>query len=152
QVHQHRGPPALPAGAGSADAEVQQQQGRTMTVQELAYWMITKSSNFATNLLVDVVGVPVIQEALAELRIEGVRVLRGVEDHAAFEAGLNNEVTAAGLLKLLRLIAEERAFSPALSRQMLEILLDQQYKGGIPAGLPKDAKVAHKTGNISTVD
>jgi beta-lactamase class A len=35
---------------------------------------------------------------------------------------------------------------------MLEILLDQQYKRGIPAGLPKDARVAHKTGNISTVD
>jgi beta-lactamase class A len=137
---------------GNADAEVQAHQGRTMTVHELAYWMITKSSNFATNLLVDVVGVPVIQAALRDLGIEGVRVLRGVEDHAAFEAGLNNEVTAGGLLKLLRLIAEERAFSPELSRQMLEILLDQQYKRGIPAGLPKDARVAHKTGNISTVD
>jgi beta-lactamase class A len=137
---------------GGADAEVQQHQGRTMTVHELARWMIIKSSNFATNLLVDVVGVPVIQAALRELGIEGVRVLRGVEDHAAFEAGLNNEVTAAGLLKLLRLIAEERAFSPELSGQMLQILLGQQYKRGIPAGLPKDARVAHKTGNISTVD
>lgn len=137
---------------GGADSEVQAQQGRTMSVQELAYWMITKSSNFATNLLVDVVGVPVIQAAVRDLGIEGVRVLRGVEDQAAFEAGLNNEVTAAGLLKMLRLIAEERAFSPELSRQMLEILLDQQYKRGIPAGLPEGARVAHKTGNISTVD
>jgi beta-lactamase class A len=137
---------------GGADAEVQAQQGRTMTVQELAYWMITRSSNFATNLLVDVVGVPVIQAAVRDLGIEGVRVLRGVEDQAAFDAGLNNEVTASGLLKLLRLIAEERAFSPELSRQMLEIMLDQQYKRGIPAGLPEGARVAHKTGNISTVD
>jgi beta-lactamase class A len=135
-----------------ADSEVQSRQGRTMTVRELAYWMITKSSNFATNLLVDVVGVPVIQAALRDLGLDGIRVLRGVEDHAAFEAGLNNEVTAAGLLRMLRLIAEERAFSPELSREMLAILLDQQYKRGIPAGLPKDARVAHKTGNISTVD
>jgi beta-lactamase class A len=137
---------------GGADAEVQARLGRTLPVRELAYWMITRSSNFATNLLVDVVGVPLIQAALRELGIDGVRVLRGVEDHAAFEAGLNNEVTASGLLRTLRLIAEERAFSPGLSRQMLEILLDQQYKRGIPAGLPKDARVAHKTGNISTVD
>lgn len=137
---------------GSADAEVQARQGRTLPVSELAYWMITRSSNFATNLLVDVVGVPVIQAALRELGIDGVRVLRGVEDQAAFEAGLNNEVTASGLLRTLRLIAEERAFSPELSRAMLEILLDQQYKRGIPAGLPRDARVAHKTGNISTVD
>jgi beta-lactamase class A len=34
---------------------------------------------------------------------------------------------------------------------MLEILLDQRFKGGIPAGLPEAARVAHKTGNISTV-
>ena len=30
-------------------------------------------------------------------------------------------------------------------------MLDQQYRSGIPAGLPKAARVAHKTGNISTV-
>jgi len=137
---------------GGADAEVQVHQGRTLSVRELCYWMITKSSNFATNLLVDVVGVPAIHAALQELHLEGITVLRGVEDHAAFEAGLNNQVTAAGLLKLLRLIAEERAFTPELSGQMRDILLDQQYKSGIPAGLPKDARVAHKTGNITTVD
>ncbi len=34
---------------------------------------------------------------------------------------------------------------------MLEILLDQQYRSGITAGLPKAVRVAHKTGNISTV-
>jgi len=98
------------------------------------------------------VGVPAVHAALGELGLRGLTVLRGVEDHAAFEAGLNNEVTANGLLALLRLIAEERAFSPELSAQMRDILLDQQYKRGIPAGLPKAVRVAHKTGNISTVD
>ena len=137
---------------GAADAEVAVLQGRVMSVGDLCYWMITKSSNFATNLLVDVVGVPAVRAALDELGLRGVTVLRGVEDHAAFEAGLNNQVTANGLLALLRLIAEERAFSPALSARMRDILLDQQYKRGIPAGLPKDVRVAHKTGNISTVD
>ena len=34
---------------------------------------------------------------------------------------------------------------------MLEILLDQRFKSGIPAGLPRAARVAHKTGNIGTV-
>ena len=37
------------------------------------------------------------------------------------------------------------------SSQMLEILHDQQFKSGIPAGLPQEARVAHKSGNISTV-
>lgn len=134
-----------------ADPDVYGHLGKTLTVRELAYWMITKSSNLATNLLVDVIGIPTIQQALDELEIDGVRVLRGVEDARAFEAGLNNEVTANGLLKMLRLIADGKAYSQNACDLMLEIMLDQQYRGGIPAGLPKAARVAHKTGNISTV-
>ena len=134
-----------------ADPDVYGHLGKTLTVRELAYWMITKSSNLATNLLVDVVTIETIQKALDELEIDGVRVLRGVEDQAAFDAGLNNEVTANGLQKMLRVIADGKAFSPEASGEMLKILLDQQHRTGIPAGLPKAARVAHKTGNISTV-
>jgi beta-lactamase class A len=134
-----------------ADPNVYGKLGKTMTVRELAYWMITLSSNLATNLLVDVVGITTIQQALDELDIDGLRVLRGVEDQRAFEVGLNNEVTANGLAKLLRLIAEGRAYSQKACDEMLEIMHDQQFRGGIPAGLPKEARVAHKTGNISTV-
>jgi len=134
-----------------ADPDVYGHLGRTLSVRELAYWMITKSSNLATNLLVEIVGVPTIQHALDELEIDGVRILRGVEDQAAFEAGLNNEVTANGLLKLLRLVADGKAYSKKSSDEMLNIMLEQQYRSGIPAGLPKAARVAHKTGNISTV-
>ncbi len=134
-----------------ADPDVYGHLGKTLTIRELAYWMITKSSNLATNLLVDVVGIPTIQQALDEMEIDGINVLRGVEDQAAFEAGLNNEVTANGLLKLLRLVADGKAYSQNACDEMLKILLDQQYRSGIPAGLPKAARVAHKTGNISTV-
>ena len=134
-----------------ADPDVYGHLGKTLSVRELAYWMITKSSNLATNLLVDVVGIATIQQALDELEIDGIKVLRGVEDQAAFNAGLNNEVTANGLAKLLRLIADGKAYSKHACDEMLKIMLDQQYKSGIPAGLPKAARVAHKTGNISTV-
>ena len=134
-----------------ADPNVYGHLGKTLSVRELAYWMITLSSNLATNLLVEVIGVQAIQFALDELDVDGIKVLRGVEDSRAFDAGLNNEVTANGLLKLLRLIAEGRAYSQAACDEMLKILLDQQYRSGIPAGLPKAARVAHKTGNISTV-
>ncbi len=136
---------------GDADPDVYGHLGKTLTVRELAYWMITKSSNLATNLLVDVVGIGNIQHVLDELSIDGVRILRGVEDQAAFDAGLNNEVTAHGLLKMLRVIADGKAYSEEASHEMLTIMLDQQMRSGIPAGLPKAARVAHKTGNISTV-
>ena len=134
-----------------ADPDLYRNMGRTMTVQQLAHAMITTSSNFATNLLVDVVGVSTIQTALAELGIDGGKVLRGVEDQAAFDAGINNEVTAAGLLKLLRVLAEGKAYGPQASTEMLQIMHEQRFRGGIPAGLPQAARVAHKTGNIATV-
>ena len=134
-----------------ADPDVYGHLGKTLPVRELAYWMITKSSNLATNLLVDIVGIHSVQASLDELEIDGVRVLRGVEDTRAFEAGLNNEVTANGLLKLLQMIAESKAYSQESCDEMLSIMLDQQYRSGIPAGLPQAARVAHKTGNISTV-
>lgn len=134
-----------------ASPEVVARLGRTMSVEELAYQMITTSSNLATNLLIDVVTMGVIQKALEELRVEGIEVLRGVDDQKAFAAGKNNMVTADGLLKLLRLMSDGRVYSPEITGQLLEILLDQRHRSGIPAGLPGGAAVAHKTGNISTV-
>src|SRR5881396_4085363 len=46
-----------------ADPDVYGHLGRTLTVHQLAYWMITKSSNLATNLLVDIVGIGTLQQA-----------------------------------------------------------------------------------------
>ena len=136
---------------GPMDAEVEKHLGRTMTIEALAYEMITKSSNLATNLLIDVVGVETIKKCLEELRIDGIVMVRGVQDEVAFQAGINNLVTANGVLRLLRMIADGRAYSPQVCAQMLEIMLDTRAKSGIPAGVPGDASVAHKTGNISTV-
>ena len=134
-----------------ASPEVAGRLGKTMSVKDLAYQMITTSSNLATNLLIDLVTIGVIQKALDELRVQGIEVLRGVDDEKAFAAGKNNMVTAHGLLRLLRLISDGRVYSPEISAELLEILLDQRHKSGIPAGLPGGAHVAHKTGNISTV-
>jgi beta-lactamase class A len=134
-----------------ADSEVQAAIGKTMRISELAHHMIVRSSNLATNLLLDLLGLGLVQAVLDEYSLSGIDLRRGVEDELAFQRGINNRVTAEGLVQLLRLIAEERAFSPALSRGMLEILHDQEFRSGIPAGLPADARVAHKTGEISTI-
>jgi len=132
--------------------EVHQGIGKTMQLRELARHMIATSSNLATNVLIELVGVEAIQQALHDLGLDlGIDFVRGVEDMLAWEQQINNRVTARGLLGALRMIAEERAISPAASRQMLDILHGQAFKLGIPAGLPSEARVAHKTGDTSTV-
>lgn len=134
-----------------ADSEVQGAVGRTMRVGELARNMIIRSSNLATNLLLDLHGIGFLQRVLEEHQLSGIDLRRGVEDELAFEHGINNRVTADGLVHLLRVIADERAFSPELSRQMLNVLHEQEFRSGIPAGLPAHARVANKTGEISTI-
>jgi beta-lactamase class A len=134
-----------------ADSDVQSAIGKTMRISELARHMIIRSSNLATNLLLDLLGIGYLQHVLEEYGLSGIDLRRGVEDELAFAHGINNRVTADGLVQLLRVIAEERAFSPELSRAMLEILHDQEFRSGIPAGLPANARVAHKTGEISTI-
>lgn len=126
--------------------------GKMMRVDELAYHMITTSSNLATNLLLGVIGPESVNKTLRELDVEdGIELRRGVEDELAFEHQINNRVTADGLLRVLVMLAEGKAFSPALSRRMMDILHGQEFNQGIPALLPKGARVAHKTGEISTI-
>jgi beta-lactamase class A len=135
-----------------ANSAVHNAIGKMMRVDELAYHMITTSSNLATNLLLGVMGSDAVNRTLKELDVDdGIDLKRGVEDELAFEKGINNMVTADGLLRILVLLSEGKAFSPALSRRMMDILHGQEFNQGIPARLPKGARVAHKTGEISTV-
>ena len=120
-------------------------------IRDLAEHMIVTSSNLATNLLVDIVGLERIQATLERLHLRGIDLRRGVEDEAAWEAGINNRITAEGLAFALRLIEERRAISEHASDLMLDILHKQRFRSGIPAGLPDEARVANKTGEMSTV-
>jgi beta-lactamase class A len=133
-----------------ANAEVHAALGKMMTVRELAEHMIVTSSNLATNLLLDVVGVDSVRRTLSRLGLNGIELHRGVEDEAAWEQGLNNRITAEGLCSALRAIEERRAISDHASEAMLDILHQQKFRSGIPAGLPDDARVANKTGEMST--
>ena len=135
-----------------ANSSVHAAIGKMLRVEELAHHMIATSSNLATNLLLDIVGLESVQKALKDLGVdEGIDIKRGVEDELAFEKGIYSSVTADGLLKILLLLAEGRAFSPALSRKMMDILHGQEFNRGIPSRLPKGTRVAHKTGEISTM-
>ncbi|EDY21639.1 beta-lactamase [Chthoniobacter flavus Ellin428] len=133
-----------------ADSAVHRRVGRSMKLIELAEPMITRSSNLATNLLLEFLTPDYIQSTLTAAKVDGVRVLRGVEDSVAFDRGLNNTVTPSGLVALFRLLRENRLLPESARNRMLAILLAQEFNSMIPALLPDSAQVAHKTGEIST--
>jgi beta-lactamase class A len=126
--------------------------GQTETIRELMRLMITVSSNFAANMLIERVGPERVMDLMRSIGANKIRVLRGVEDGKAFEKGLNNTATARDLMIILRLIAERKAVSPKASDEMINIMLDQKFNDGIPAGLPKDIRVSHKTGSITKIN
>jgi beta-lactamase class A len=134
-----------------SDREVYAAVGRTMTLRQLCDLMITVSSNFATNLLIEKLGVENIRSTVKRLGADGMQVLRGVEDDKAFQKGLNNSTTARGLMILLDKLANGRAVDPASDAKMVEILKRQKFNQGIPAGVPPGIAVAHKTGNITRI-
>ena len=135
------------------DPDLYKSIGRTATLQELAETMIVRSSNLATNLLIDHLEVAFVAESLAAAGLEALRCVRGVEDEAAFARGLNNLVTADGLLEFFRRVHETRALTAEGREKMFDILFQQRFNAMLPAGVPESAKarVAHKTGEISTV-
>lgn len=134
-----------------SDAEVYRRAGRTMSLRELCEAMITVSSNLATNLLLEKLGVENIRRTVRRLGANGLEVRRGVQDLKAFDAGMNNTTTARALLILLEKIAKGKAVSREASAEMVEILERQKFRDDIPAGLPPGLRVAHKTGTITRI-
>ncbi|HWZ62926.1 MAG TPA: serine hydrolase [Steroidobacteraceae bacterium] len=125
--------------------------GGTRTLAQLSELMITVSSNLATNLLIERLGIDNIRAGVRALGADGMQVVRGVEDSKAFAKGLNNTTTAQALLTLMEAIARGAAVDAEASHQMQAILERQTFNDAIPAGLPPGTRVAHKTGEITRV-
>jgi beta-lactamase class A len=133
------------------DSSLHRKIGHAVPIEDLARAMIVRSSNLATNLLFDFLGKDYVRKVVAQTGVEGVEFVRGVEDESAFDQGLNNEVTADGLLKLFRVLIDGELLSARSCEHALEILHAQEFNDMIPARLPETARVAHKTGEISSV-
>ncbi|MBI2428708.1 MAG: serine hydrolase [Ignavibacteriales bacterium] len=125
--------------------------GKKETIRNLVFKMITVSSNLATNILIGKVGPDNVMKTMKEMDLKDIQVLRGVEDGKAFEAGKNNPTTAYDLSVIYEYIARNKSVSSSASEEMIDILRAQKFKNMIPAQLPADVKVAHKTGSITNV-
>jgi beta-lactamase class A len=134
-----------------SDSAMYKLVGTRVTVRDLITHMITRSSNLATNSLVALANAAAAESTMRSLGAMKIRVLRGVEDQKAYDAGLNNTTTARDLSIILAAIQENRAASAKSCATMRDVLLEQEFNTGIPAQLPPGTRVAHKTGWIKGV-
>ncbi len=126
------------------------QQSRS-TISNLLFYMITVSSNLATNTLIEKVDARNVMQTMRSMGARDIQVLRGVEDSKAFEKGLNNTVTAFDLMLLFDKMATGKMVDQQACTAMINVLLQQHFNEIIPALLPADVKVAHKTGFITGI-
>jgi beta-lactamase class A len=134
-----------------SDDELYEEIGRDLPLGELVRRMEVRSSNLATNIVIELIGAKSVMRLMKEIGANDIQVLRGVEDDKAYHAGMNNTTTAYDLMVVFRTLAEKRAISEDASKAMIDILAAQEHNDGIPAGLPAGTRVAHKTGWITGI-
>jgi len=119
------------------DPAVWARLGGRATLRWLAERMIVRSSNLATNVVLAHIGIPAADR---EWRLAGARhsrIGRGIEDTAAQEAGITNEVTAADLAALLDAVPDGWP---------LATLQAQEHRDDLATGLPPGTVMAAKSG------
>jgi beta-lactamase class A len=127
--------------------------GTGVTLGELVRRMVVVSGNLATNLVLDEVGTAEVAAVLADAGCsERTTIVRGIEDYPARDAGIDNLITADDMVRLVIALAEGRLAGPDASAACEQTLLAQEYRNGIPAGLPDGLTIGNKTGWISSVN
>ena len=134
-----------------SDGELYRRIGSDVPMRELVERMITRSSNLATNILIAEARPARIAQTMERIGARDMHVLRGVEDQAAYDAGMNNTTTAYALMRVMRAVQDPGVVGDAAAREMQAILARQEFTEMIPAGLPQGTRVANKTGNITRI-
>lgn len=134
-----------------SEKELYKHVGEPRKLSALVYDMIIVSSNLATNMVIELVGAKNVTQTMRSMDADSIEVLRGVEDDKAYQKGLSNTTDALDLMIIFEKIARGEAVSAEASQAMIDILLDQRFNNIIPARLPGDVRVAHKTGDITGV-
>ena len=134
--------------------------GFAITLRDALVMMIIVSDNTCTGMVVDLVGLDVVQRYCDALGMKGTKHRFGIPPRLGRDHTLEQVTTTTpndqGLLLELILrgttdaaVATQLQVTPELCRLGLDILSWQKLKTRLPSQLPLGTKVAHKTGTGS---
>lgn len=128
------------------------QLGELVRVDELLERMIVLSSNIATGVVLDHIGLAAVADFLQETGLDAqVRVDRAIGDSGAERAGRTNTITAEGLARLIEVLLDGSVLSASSTVFAWQALVGQRHRGMILAGLPAHTLTASKSGWVDGV-
>jgi beta-lactamase class A len=112
--------------------------GHPLSLREIAYRLVNHSDNTAWAMLDRRLGANKISAELKDMGIENSR-------YSGYRSGYFT--TPNDVLLLLEKISDPQFTSEELSREMLDAMTETSLEDRIPEKLPRDVRVAHKTGS-----
>jgi beta-lactamase class A len=136
-----------PAEYGFGEPQGGVPPGTRVTVDEAVATMIAVSSNAAALTLIDVVRPSGLQGAPARLGLDDTAI-----DVTAAGAPGHYEIDARGsardVVDLLVRLDREQLVGPEQDRRIVDMMLGQKIVDRLPALLPEDMPIAHKTADL----
>lgn len=121
--------------------------GSTYAVSELLEKMIDVSDNTASNMLIRLVGRSKINASMHRLGLRRTHLAGDIRT-AGWSIRQTLRTSPHDLAMLLALMARRKLIDEWSSNEMISILEDDQFNTLLPAPLPEDVTIAHKTGSL----
>lgn len=125
-----------------------------ITLEDLYVLMIILSDNYATNILIDELGIDNINKTIKEIGLKNTVLNRKMFDGEKAALGLENYISAGDIAYLLEKMYNKELIDEKSSEEMINILKNQRLNGKMPFFLqsikPK-VNIAHKTGEDTNI-
>lgn len=125
-----------------------------ITLEDLYVLMIILSDNYATNILIDKLGIDNINKTIKEIGLKNTVLNRKMFDEDKAALGLENYISAGDIAYLLEKMYNKELIDEKSSEEMINILKNQRLNGKVPFFLqsikPK-VNIAHKTGEDTNI-
>ncbi len=121
----------------------------TLTVRDLLQDMIEYSDNSATNKLIDMVGMDRVNVLTRELGLANTHLRRKMMDIAAATRGDENVSTPLDMIRVARLIYENKAADADTCHEMLAVM--KRVNAYMRPVIPSEVDVASKPGDLDGV-
>ncbi len=122
--------------------------GTILTIGQILDLMIVQSDNTAANILIDKLKMESVNAMIKSLGCKETVLQRKMMDFEAVKQGSQNYTSVNDIANILDKLYSSQCLDPESDKAMLDIMLRQEDNTVIPAQLPHDLKIAHKTGEL----